>query len=291
MTLSDSDTILVNTSFGTMGMKISELSSRTGVSIPSLKFYLREGLLPQGQLSAPNQADYSESHVRRAALIRALRDVAGLSIAKIKAPMLGNFGGDDEGPSPAQAREFEAAARKAGKIFDLKVYQGAPHAFANPNNPDIHYRTTAEEIWHDTDGKIDVFVCGVGSAGTITGCGRRLKELNPAIEIIAVEPAASPVLSGGKPGKHKIQGIGAGFKPEVLDLKLIDKVETVADDEAFEMARRLAKEEGIICGISSGAAAAVAVRLAQQSEYTGKNIVVILPDSGERYLSTPLFQY
>jgi len=184
------------------------------------------------------------------------------------------------------------AIATAEQIADENPDYFLPQQFRNPANPDIHFKTTGPEIWEDTDGTVDVVVAGVGTGGTITGITKYIKhEKAKEIESVAVEPDASPVLSGGKPGKHKIQGIGAGFKPEVLDLKLIDKVETVTDDEAFEMARRLAKEEGIICGISSGAAAAVAVRLAQQPEYTGKNIVVILPDSGERYLSTPLFQY
>lgn len=166
-----------------------------------------------------------------------------------------------------------------------------PQQFNNPANPEIHFRTTGPEIWEDTDGMVDVFVAGVGTGGTITGVSRYLKnEKGKKIEAVAVEPASSPVLSGGQPGKHKIQGIGAGFCPEVLDRSLIDKVETVTDDEAFETARRLAREEGIISGISSGAAAAVALRLGKKEEYAGKTIVVILPDSGERYLSTPLFQ-
>ncbi len=166
-----------------------------------------------------------------------------------------------------------------------------PQQFKNPANPEIHFKTTGPEIWEDTEGSVDVVVAGVGTGGTITGISRYLKkEKGKKIEAVAVEPASSPVLSGGQPGKHKIQGIGAGFKPDVLDLSLVDKIEQVTDDEAFETARRLAKEEGIICGISCGAAAAAAVRLANQPEYAGKTIVVVLPDSGERYLSTPLFQ-
>ncbi len=165
-----------------------------------------------------------------------------------------------------------------------------PQQFKNPANPEIHYKTTGPEIWNDTDGTIDVLVAGVGTGGTITGISRYIKQAqDKAIQSVAVEPAASPVLSGGKPGPHKIQGIGAGFVPEVLDLTLIDKVEQVNDDEAFETARRLAREEGIICGISSGAATAAALRLAALESYKDKTIVVILPDSGERYLSTPLF--
>jgi len=166
-----------------------------------------------------------------------------------------------------------------------------PQQFKNPANPEIHFKTTGPEIWNDTDGKIDVLVSGVGTGGTITGATRYIKqEKGKAIESVAVEPQDSPVLSGGKPGPHKIQGIGAGFKPDILDMSLVDKVEPVTNEEAFDFARRLAKQEGIIAGISCGAAAAVAVRLAQQDAYEGKTIVVVLPDSGERYLSTPLFE-
>ncbi|HOE65465.1 MAG TPA: cysteine synthase A [Candidatus Hydrogenedentes bacterium] len=166
-----------------------------------------------------------------------------------------------------------------------------PHQFKNPANPEIHFKTTGPEIWNDTEGTIDVLVSGVGTGGTITGVSKYIKkEKGKAIQSVAVEPAASPVLSGGSPGPHKIQGIGAGFKPDVLDLSLVDKIETVTNEDAFETARRLALEEGILSGISCGAATAVALRLAARDEYAGKTIVVVLPDSGERYLSTPLFQ-
>lgn len=165
-----------------------------------------------------------------------------------------------------------------------------PQQFKNPANPAIHFKTTGPEIWHDTDGKIDIFVAGVGTGGTITGVGRYLKkEKNHTVRIIAVEPTASPVLSGGAPGRHKIQGIGAGFVPDILDRSLIDEVLQVTDDEALEMAKQLAKKEGISCGISCGAAMAAAMKIAARPESAGKVIVTVLPDSGERYLSTALF--
>lgn len=172
-----------------------------------------------------------------------------------------------------------------------------PQQFENPANPAIHETTTAVEIWNDTDGKMDVFVAGVGTGGTITGVSRywKLKKKKPLVSV-AVEPIHSPVLTQFRkgnvlqPGPHKIQGIGAGFVPRVLELNLVDRIETVSNDEAIEMARRLASEEGILCGISSGAAAAIAVRIAQEPENAGKTIVVVLPDLAERYISTPLFE-
>lgn len=163
--------------------------------------------------------------------------------------------------------------------------------FENPANPVRHYRTTAEEIWRDTEGGIDLFVAGVGTGGTVCGTGRRLKELNPAVRIAAVEPASSPVLSGGAPGAHKIQGIGAGFVPGNYDPSVVDLVVPVADDEAIATARLLASREGLLVGISSGAAAYAALQLAKREEYRGKTIVVLLPDTGERYLSTLLYAF
>ncbi len=164
-----------------------------------------------------------------------------------------------------------------------------PQQFQNPANPEVHRRTTAEEIWKDTDGKVDVIVAGVGTGGTITGIASVLKKRKPTFKAIAVEPAESPVLSGGSPGPHRIQGIGAGFIPEVLRLDLVDEIIKVTGDNAAATARRLAKEEGILAGISSGAATYAALQIASRAEMSGKMIVVILPDTGERYLSTDLF--
>jgi cysteine synthase len=162
--------------------------------------------------------------------------------------------------------------------------------FKNLANPEIHRRTTAEEIWEDTDGKIDIFVAGIGTGGTITGAGEVLKKYNPEIKIVAVEPADSPILSGGKPGPHKIQGIGAGFIPEILNTKIYDEILPVSNDDAFTVAKKLAREEGLLVGISSGAVVAAAIEIANREGNTDKTIVVILPDTGERYLSTDLFE-
>lgn len=163
--------------------------------------------------------------------------------------------------------------------------------FENQANPAIHQQSTAEEIWRDTDGKVDIFVAGVGTGGTLTGVATLLKERNPLVRIIAAEPSDSPVISGGNPGPHKIQGIGAGFIPKILNTQLIDEVITVQNEEAFEMGRALAKEEGLLAGISSGAALHAALTVARRPENQGKQIVVVLPDTGERYLSTLLYEY
>lgn len=184
---------------------------------------------------------------------------------------------------------MKGAIAKAEKLAENPEYF-IPQQFKNPANPEIHFKTTGPEIWDDTEGNVDIFVAGVGTGGTITGVSRYIKqEKGHTLHSIAVEPVNSPVLSGGSPGKHKIQGIGAGFKPDILDMDLVDEVVQVTDEEAFEMAPRLAKEEGISCGISCGAAMAAALKVAARPESEGKTIVVVLPDAGERYLSTPLF--
>jgi len=187
-----------------------------------------------------------------------------------------------QGMGGAVKRAEELARETPGAII--------PQQFRNPANPEIHRRTTAEEIWRDTDGAIDVFVSGVGTGGTITGVGQVLKPRKPSLRIVAVEPEDSPVLSGGKPGPHKIQGIGAGFIPEILDRSVIDEIVKVSNQSAFETARALARSEGIPAGISSGAAVAAALTLGARVEFSGKNIVVIVPDFAERYLSTALFE-
>ncbi|MDA8276245.1 MAG: cysteine synthase A [Actinomycetota bacterium] len=182
------------------------------------------------------------------------------------------------------------AIAKAEELAKADTNVFVPQQFENPANPAIHRRTTAEEIWADTDGRVDVVVAGVGTGGTITGIGQMLKERKPAAKVVAVEPAASPVLSGGEKGPHPIQGIGAGFVPSVLDQGVVDEVVTVANEDAFSTARRLAREEGLLVGISSGAAVWAALEVARRPEHAGQLVVVIVPSFGERYLSTQLFE-
>lgn len=185
---------------------------------------------------------------------------------------------------------MKGAIKKAEELASDTPHSFMPQQFKNPANPDAHRRTTAEEIWRDTDGKVDILVAGVGTGGTISGVSEAIKSRKPTFKAIAVEPKDSPVLSGGKPGPHKIQGIGAGFIPDVLNTGIIDEIIQVTNDNAFETARRLAREEGLLCGISAGANAWAALQVATRPENKGKLIVFILCDTGERYLSTPLFQ-
>jgi len=187
------------------------------------------------------------------------------------------------------AEGMAGAIRKAEELVASDPHYFMPQQFQNPANPEIHRRTTAEEIWRDTDGKVDLVVAGIGTGGTITGIGEALKARKPSVRMIAVEPDASPVLSGGQKGPHPIQGIGAGFVPEVLNTAIYDEVVRVKGDDAFDYARRMAREEGLLVGISSGAAVWAAVQVAGRPENAGKLIVVIIPSFGERYLSTPLF--
>ena len=184
---------------------------------------------------------------------------------------------------------MKGAIAKAEEILENTSNAYMPDQFSNPANPEIHRKTTAEEIWRDTGGNVDIFISGVGTGGTITGVSEVIKARKPSFRSVAVEPADSPILSGGQPGPHKIQGIGAGFVPEVLNTEIIDDIVTVTNEQAFETARRLAELEGILCGISSGAAVWAALEVASQAENKGKQVVVLLPSTGERYLSTDLF--
>jgi cysteine synthase A len=225
------------------------------------------------------------------ALVSAARDYRLIltlpeGMSRERTALLRTYGAEvHETPSLGGMNEAVELANRLAKEHDGFI----PQQFANPANPEIHRRTTAEEIWRDLDGEVDAFVAGVGTGGTITGVGQVLKERRPDVTVVAVEPAASPVLSGGLPGPHKIQGIGAGFVPDVLDRDVIDEIVTISDEEALDTARAAARREGLLIGISAGAAVRAALDLAAREEMAGKRIVVIIPDSGERYMSLPFF--
>jgi cysteine synthase len=225
------------------------------------------------------------------ALVAAARDYRLIltlpeGMSRERTALLHTYGAEvHETPSLGGMNEAVELANKLADENDGFI----PQQFSNPANPEIHRRTTAEEIWRDLDGELDAFVAGVGTGGTITGVGQVLKERRPDITVIGVEPAASPVLSGGQPGPHKIQGIGAGFVPDVLDREVIDELVTISDEDALDTAREAARREGLLIGISAGAAVRAALDLATREEMAGKRIVAIVPDSGERYMSLPFF--
>jgi len=225
------------------------------------------------------------------ALVAAARDYRLIltlpeGMSRERTALLRTYGADvHETPSLGGMNEAVELANRLAEEHDGFI----PQQFSNPANPEIHRRTTAEEIWRDLDGEVDAFVAGVGTGGTITGVGQVLKERRPGIQVVAVEPAASAVLSGDRPGPHKIQGIGAGFVPEVLDRDVLDEIVQVSDEDALDTARASARREGLLIGISAGAAVRAALDLAAREEMAGKRIVVIIPDSGERYMSLPFF--
>ncbi|MET0926648.1 MAG: cysteine synthase A [Solirubrobacterales bacterium] len=248
----------------------------------------RDGLIGEGSVVVEPTSGNTGIGLAVVCAARGYRLILTLpeGMSRERAALLRTYGAEvHETPSMGGMDEAVELARKLVAEHDGYM----PMQFSNPANPEIHRRTTAEEIWGDLDGQVDAFVAGVGTGGTITGVGQVLKERRPDVQVIGVEPAGSPVLSGGDPGPHKIQGIGPGFVPEVLDRSVIDEVFTVDDEDALETARKLAKREGVLAGISAGAAVHAALEVAGREGMAGKRVVVVVPDSGERYMSLPFF--
>ena len=248
----------------------------------------RDGLIGEGSVIVEPTSGNTGIGLAVVCAARSYRLILTLpeGMSRERAALLRTYGAEvHETPSMGGMDESVELARKLVAEHDGYM----PMQFSNPANPEIHRRTTAEEIWGDLDGQVDAFVAGVGTGGTITGVGQVLKERRPDLQVIGVEPAGSPVLSGGAPGPHKIQGIGPGFVPEVLDRSVIDEVFTVGDEDALETARRMATSEGVLAGISAGAAVHAALDVAGREGMAGKRVVVVVPDSGERYMSLPFF--
>ena len=248
----------------------------------------RDGLIGEGSVIVEPTSGNTGIGLAVVCAARGYRLILTLpeGMSRERAALLRTYGAEvHETPSMGGMDEAVELARKLVAEHDGYM----PMQFSNPANPEIHRRTTAEEIWGDLDGQVDAFVAGVGTGGTITGVGQVLKERRPDVQVIGVEPAGSPVLSGGDPGPHKIQGIGPGFVPEVLDRSVIDEVFTVGDEDALETARRMATSEGVLAGISAGAAVHAALEVAGREGMAGKRVVVVVPDSGERYMSLPFF--
>ncbi len=265
-------------------------SSKDRVGLAMIEDAERRGLLKPGAMIVEPTSGNTGIGLALAAVVKGYRAVLTMpdSMSVERRRLLAAYGA--ELVLTPGADGIQGAIDKAKQIVAENPGSFMPQQFENPSNPMAHYRTTAEEIWRDTGGRVDLLVATVGTGGTFCGTVRRLKELNPRLKAVAVEPAGSPVLSGGKAGPHRLQGIGAGFIPGIMDVSLIDEVAAVTDDEAGEFARRSARDEGILVGISSGAALAAAVRIASRPEWAGKRAAVILPDSGERYLSGWLFE-